>query len=208
MPFVIAINSTFTASIHLAIYDDRLEIWNNGLLTTDLTFDDLKKRHTSHPRNKHIAQVFYLRRYIESWGTGTTRMIALCKEHNLPEPVFTEYSGGFSVTFFFKEGTRQVQSSTPTISTEHLSARRQEIIRIFVDGESDAIAFQTLMAQLKNPPSDRMVRKDLVALRNAGYIRLIGYGRSALWAISSFLKQKTTRTNKEERGTTRNNEEL
>lgn len=194
--------STFTASIHLAIYDNRLEVWNNGLLTTYLTFDDLKKRHTSHPRNKHIAQVFYLRRYIESWGTGTTRMIALCKENNLPEPTFTEYSGGFSVTFFFKEESSQVKASTNLIPIEQLSTRRQEIIRLLE--KSDPISIHTLIAQLNNPPSERMVRKDLVALRNAGYIRLIGYGRSALWAISH---TQIIRNNQEERGTTRNNKE-
>lgn len=191
--------STFTASIHLAIYDDRLEVWNNGLLTTDLTFDDLKKRHTSHPRNKHIAQVFYLRRYIESWGTGTTRMIALCKEHNLPEPTFSEYSGGFSVTFFFKEKATHAQPSTMVMPTELLSVRRQEIIRLLE--KSGPISIHVLIEQLNNPPSERMVRKDLVALRDAGYIRLIGYGRSALWATSSSLKQMITRNNKEQRGT-------
>ena len=198
--------STFTASIYLAIYGNRLEVWNNGLLTTDLTFDDLKKRHTSHPRNKHIAQIFYLRRYIESWGTGTTRMITLCQDQGLPEPQFSEYSSGFSVTFFYKTPNIKTESIKP-MSIKNLNTRRQEIISILE--KQGPISIHILREQLLNPPSERMIRKDLVALRKAGYICLIGYGRSALWGLSSSdSARQETRNNEEQRGTTRNHKGL
>lgn len=193
--------STFSASIHLAIYDDRLEVWNNGVLTTDLTFDDLKKRHTSHPRNKHIAQIFYIRRYIETWGTGTTRMITLCKTQGLPEPVFTEYSSGFSATLFFK-----VLIGNPV--TKSLSARQNELLVLIQN--SGRMSTRTLCESLSNPPSERMVRMDLDVLKKAGYIQLTGFGRSALWVTvphTPSLELGTTRKNQEERGRTRKDEE-
>lgn len=95
--------SVQNAAITLAIFDDRMEIWNNGGLPSSLTVEDLKKKHKSYPRNKKIAWVFYLRRYVETWGTGTTKILALCQKNNVPEPVFEEYSQGLSVTFRFKE---------------------------------------------------------------------------------------------------------
>jgi len=42
---------------------------------------------------------FFLIKFIEQWGTGTLRMIALCREAGLPEPKFAEESGALVVTF-------------------------------------------------------------------------------------------------------------
>ena len=68
----------------LAIFDDRLEIWNSGLLSQKLSFQSLKSSHESVLRNKLIANIFYIRDYIEKWGTGTNKMLALCKDAGLP----------------------------------------------------------------------------------------------------------------------------
>jgi ATP-dependent DNA helicase RecG len=40
----------------------------------------------------------FLIKFIEPWGTGTLRMIAVCREACLPEPEFAEVSGAFVVT--------------------------------------------------------------------------------------------------------------
>ena len=50
-------------------------------------------------RNKLIAQVFYDIGYIEKYGSGTTKIIELCRENNLPLPEFKEVSNGFLVVF-------------------------------------------------------------------------------------------------------------
>ena len=36
---------------------------------------------------------------LEEWGTGTTRIIELCKAQELPEPEFAEQAGSFKVVF-------------------------------------------------------------------------------------------------------------
>ncbi|MDP2363011.1 MAG: putative DNA binding domain-containing protein, partial [Ignavibacteria bacterium] len=56
------------ANVQLRIFDDRLEIWNPGLLPADIAIDDLKKEHSSIPRNHLIADCFYKIKYIEQWG--------------------------------------------------------------------------------------------------------------------------------------------
>src|SRR2546423_522238 len=68
-----------SASISLAIFDDRLELWNNGTLPPQLNIAALRHRHESYPRNKKIAAVFYDQGWVEGWGTGTTRMIGYCR---------------------------------------------------------------------------------------------------------------------------------
>ncbi len=86
-------------TIFLSVYDDRLMIWNPGELPSSLTVDLLKEKHSSQPRNRLIADVFFMAGYIESWGRGIDIMMSACKEYGLPEPVITEEQGGISVSF-------------------------------------------------------------------------------------------------------------
>jgi len=91
-----------TAPIQIKIYDDKIEFWNLGKLMPPLTPDDLRKTHRANHRNPQIATIFYYAGLIESWGSGTIKMINLCKESGLPEPDFINYErgiGAFSVIF-------------------------------------------------------------------------------------------------------------
>ncbi len=89
-----------TAEIQIRIYDDKIWVWNPGKLPPQLTVDDLKKEHSSYPRNPLIANAFYLAGFIERWGSGTKRIVDLCKKQGLPEPEYREEQGGFSVWFY------------------------------------------------------------------------------------------------------------
>jgi ATP-dependent DNA helicase RecG len=171
------------SAINLSIFDDRMEIWNPGMLPSVLSLDDLKKRHKSYPRNKNIAHVFYLRQYVETWGTGTTKMIKLCRDHDIPEPIFDEYSGGFSVTFKFEH-----TEVTEDIEKAQLLTERQKAILNIIKKEK-VIKIDALLDQLSDPPSARMIRKDLNMLRTQGYIQLEGHGKSAQWTIKNHKNQ-------------------
>lgn len=88
-----------SSNVQIRIFDDRLEIWNPGLLPPDIDIKDLKKEHSSIPRNHLIADCFYKIKYIEQWGTGTNRIVRLCKEAGIKEPDFKEATGSFIVSF-------------------------------------------------------------------------------------------------------------
>lgn len=85
--------------IFLRVYDDQLHIWNPGVLPEELSVEKLKVEHSSYPRNKNIANVFFKAGYIESWGRGTNKIINTCLEAGLPEPLIKEEQGGVSVMF-------------------------------------------------------------------------------------------------------------
>lgn len=85
--------------IFLRVYDDRLHLWNPGILPEELTVAELKQEHSSYPRNRNIAGVFFKAGYVEAWGRGTNDIIRACKEAGLPEPVIDENQGGLSVVF-------------------------------------------------------------------------------------------------------------
>ncbi len=91
---------TAPSNVQVEIYDDRVEVWNPGRLLPGITIEDLyKKEHKSIIRNKQIAQIFYDIGYIEKYGSGTTKIIELCKQNGIPQPEFKEVTGGFSVIF-------------------------------------------------------------------------------------------------------------
>ncbi len=89
----------FGPPIQISIYDDKLMIWNPGLLPEELTLEDLKIKHSSYPRNPVIADVFFKAGLIETWGRGTLKIIEACQNAGLPEPKFEILTGGIVVTF-------------------------------------------------------------------------------------------------------------
>lgn len=86
-----------TANVHISVFDDRIEIWNPGKLPPPLTPEDLKKEHKSIPINPSLSNLLFLIKYIERWGTGTNDIVKWCVQYGLPEPIFKEVTGGFTV---------------------------------------------------------------------------------------------------------------
>lgn len=171
--------SNRSSSIALAIYDDRLEIWSYGLLPHELTVEDLKKSHTSHPRNQLIADIFFKRKLVEKWGTGTTKMIDLCEERHLPLPEFTEYSGGVSVTFKFKEPIRTV-TALPIVY-ENLTPRQTQIISILI--KQGSLTSYEIISELKEPIPERTLRFELNRLKELNIVDKQGKTKATRWFV-------------------------
>ena len=89
-------------TIYLAIYDDRVEIKNPGKFPSDFNLARLYSPPIQHsePRNEKIARVLYLRKSIETWGRGLTRIANECVRVGLPAPEVKEEYG--CVTTIFK----------------------------------------------------------------------------------------------------------
>lgn len=85
------------APIRVAIFDDRLEIENPGLLPFGITLDELP-RGVSKLRNRVIGRVFHEIGLAEQWGSGAQRMIAACREAGLGSPVWEEIGTRLRVT--------------------------------------------------------------------------------------------------------------
>jgi ATP-dependent DNA helicase RecG len=160
-----------TAPIYLAIYNDRLELWNNAVLAKQIEIKKFKELKHSYLHNKKIANVFYKRGLIEAWGSGINKMIELCKKDDLPEPEFQERFGTFGVTFKFKKPIISFAAQY-SVYKVRLSVRQENILAII--RAAGAVSVQHIMAKLSNPPSLRMVRKDLNYLKLNRLIELKG----------------------------------
>ncbi len=108
------------APIRIAIFDNRIEIENPGLLPFGLTIDDLTLG-VSKLRNRVIGRVFHSVGLIEQWGSGVQRMIGACREAGLAPPLFEEIALRFRVTIFTARTRKVALESTDALIIEALS---------------------------------------------------------------------------------------
>ncbi len=87
------------AGAKVAIFDDRIEITNPGLLPFGLTLEAALAG-VSRLRNRVIGRVFRELGLIEQWGSGLGRIASSCRNAGLAEPRFEELGAHFRVTLF------------------------------------------------------------------------------------------------------------
>ena len=168
-------------SISLAIFDDRLEIWNMGELSKPLSFDDLKIEHDSILRNEKIAHVFYVRKFIEKWGSGTTRIIKLCKEAGVPEPKYYQHTGGFCISFGFRESDlKKYENKKIFTHSKELTKRQSEIISI-LKSHSKGLAVSDILNLLDKKISLATLKRELGKMKEMNIVITEGKGRSSYW---------------------------
>ena len=148
------------APIRIAIFDDRIEIENPGLLPFGLTVEDLTLG-VSKLRNRVIGRVFHAVGLIEQWGSGVQRMVAACRETGLAPPRFEEVAIRFRVTIFTKRtGVPSLEATDEAIMDALSNADGRATSQI-----ADAIGL-----------TPRATRKRLARLVEHGLVREIGTG--------------------------------
>jgi ATP-dependent DNA helicase RecG len=101
-----------TTDIQIKIFEDALQVWSPGFLPFNVTVEDLfNPEHTSKPRNKLIAQMFYDMGLIERYGSGIHRILEACQGADLPQPLFENFSGGFRIKFMMAEQTIKTKNT-------------------------------------------------------------------------------------------------
>ena len=88
-------------TISIAVYDDRVEIANPGILPPKITPENIKESHESFPYNRNMAQALYRSTFLESWGSGIHRIIEACREQCVEEPTW-RWDGAFVYVTFMR----------------------------------------------------------------------------------------------------------
>lgn len=162
-----------TAEIQIKVYDDEIWMWNPGELPEELSIEDLKKEHSSYPRNPLIANAFYLAGFIERWGSGTKRIVDLCKEQNLPEPDYKEEQGGFSV-WFYKDIYREENLRKVGLNERQIKA----VMYVKEKGRITNREYRQLTGL-----SDEGARRDLNDIVKKKVFKMKGKGRSISYVL-------------------------
>lgn len=147
--------------IRVAVFDDRVEIENPGLLPFGMTIEEMQQG-VSKLRNRVIGRVFHELGLIEQWGSGVRRMTQACEDMGLPAPVFEEFGTCFRVTL---SGVQRSKRSERT----GMACR---VLDLLANGESRSTA---AIAKTLGVTS-RTVRTHLKRLVDDGRVVEIGKG--------------------------------
>lgn len=175
------------APIQMRVWDDYVEIWNEGELPIGYTPDTLLKKHSSRPRNKNIANAFFKAGFIESWGRGYEKIREGFEKAGLPIPIIESADGGVRVTFKRNNPVHEQDFlDTDTKSREDGREKsreksREKIIRI-LSSTPNATA-SDLAEQLGI--SVKGVEKQIGILKKQGIIRRVGPDKGGHWEVIS-----------------------
>lgn len=168
------------APIRIAIFDDRIEIENPGLLVGGMTMGDIREG-VSKLRNRVIGRVFKELNLIEQWGSGFQRMAASCRDCSLPDPALEEVAFRFRVTFSLHRVAVQPQG-------DYTDRKIVELIR--ATEASGGASTQYLSQEVGISP--RTMREHLSRLIKAG--RIVAIGKSAYDPQKRYLPAKESKT--------------
>lgn len=168
--------------LQISIFSDRTEIANYGGLPNGIKIADLKKEHSSILPNPDIAQIGFLRKYIEMLGSGTLRMISDCKKGGFRIPVWSDKDNVTTVMF---PGLTAVPKSSEGVN----EGVNEGVKRKNFEDESEGVnsEINTLYEAIKRTPglkvpalaevmgkgvstTERYIKK----LKDANYISFVG----------------------------------
>ena len=159
------------------VFDERIEIYNPGRLSTGLTIEKLLSgEYRSTLRNRKIADMFKEIGLVEKYGSGIGRIIQGFKDYGLPEPKFQEISDGFMVTVYAASAGQVVQDETTQKSSVKSSVKILEAIQ-----QNNSVTAAELSQQLGL--TLRAVEKNLAKLKQEGVLKRIGPDKGGYWEI-------------------------
>lgn len=190
---------TDNGSVQVMLFQDRLEVWNPGLLPYGLTIPQLEEPHKSQPHNPLIAEPMFLKGYIEKAGTGTEDIITKCVNYGLGRPVFRQDSY-FKVTIWRKQVGQK--SSEVDQKTDEVGQKTDEVIekipqvtqkRTEVDHKIEQLSQKA--HQLSQKMSQKTFESILYAINNDAYVSiktmelLANCGKTTVKRYLSFLTE-------------------
>ena len=81
----------------IRVFDDRITFWNQGSLPAGITPESIFQPHDSQPRNRLIANAFYMAGFVEAWGRGYELITEAFTKEGLEVPTIEEEFGGVRV---------------------------------------------------------------------------------------------------------------
>ena len=181
-------------AIQMRIYDHSIELWNYGLLPKELTPADLMKKHSSYPRNQHIANVFFKAGFIESWGRGYKKIQEEFERAKLPLPIVEETGGGIlavirrkTVDDIIEERDGKFDANVGILSRTNVGdlskmilTKRQRVIVSII--KADPFVTGKTMSEMLSV-TQRTIERDLAALQKANIICHEGKANAGIWIV-------------------------
>ncbi len=164
--------------IFVAIYDDRLEIQNPGIMMPGMIIEQFKAG-VSRVRNPVIAKTLGQLELIEEWGSGYKRIKDACEDGGYPIPKWEEFGSALRATFYphpevakasqlgAKPGTQLAPSWHPVAEQLGLDDEMLQLIKFC----SKPRPFQEMLKHLGWLDRTKFRRRYITPLLDKGMIR-------------------------------------
>lgn len=176
-------------AIQMKVWNDRIELWNDGPLLEGYTIETLLGDHSSKQRNKNIANAFYMAGFIETWGRGIDKIRNGLKDVHLPEPSFKEHCGGLLVTIprsrVFSDLIKGDSQNDPQNDTQKLTSRQVAILAMV--GQDIYVTASTMSKMLNASLST--IRREIRTLNKLGFLQYAGSSKDGHWEVLKEVHQ-------------------
>ena len=159
------------------VYDDHIEVWNEGELPEGYTEEILMGRHSSKPRNRNIANTMFKAGFIDTCGRGYKKIRDGFEAAGIPLLKVQNFCGGVQVTVertkfmqIMNVGNdvgKNVGNDVGNMSDVQLTDRQKKICKLIK--EYPQISAKGLSEVLS--VVSRTIERDLSELQKDGIIR-------------------------------------
>lgn len=170
--------------IQMHVYNDQIEIWNEGILPEGYDENVLYGKHSSKPRNRNIADTMFKAGFIDTWGRGYKKIREGFETAGMPTPKVQNFCGGVQVTI---ERTRFVQmtvssengGSGGSLAVVQLSERQKRISEIINSNSKVTVEQMAVVLAV----AKRTLERDLAAMQKMGVLVREGNTSAGHWII-------------------------
>ena len=186
----------------IRVFDDRITFWNQGPLPAGITPESIFQPHDSQPRNRLIANAFYMAGFVEAWGRGYELITEAFTKEGLEVPTIEEEFGGVRVIvkreiFYGIQHGGRVDPKTGRLikagdtkdfidyDTKKLTERQRLIYELLPfgitkdDTKNEPITTARLARQFGK--SSSTIKRDMKALQDLGLVTHIGPSNGGYW---------------------------
>lgn len=186
----------------MRVFDDRITFWNLGALPKGYTPETLFQPHDSLPRNRLIANAFYMAGFIEAWGRGFEIITDAFKGEDLEVPSLVEEFGGVRVIikreiFYAIQHGGRIDPKTGRLAKDYdtknvtdnviddglgkLTERQRIIVNLLPFGDAADVTETTFTLAQKTGVSRRTIARDMDVLKEKGFVVRIGADNGGYW---------------------------
>ena len=183
----------YNLTIGLAIYDDRIEIENPGMMPPQIDMEHIEQAHYSSPHNPRMANVLYQTGYIENWGSGIQRIIATCQKYDVALPTWQQMPGNVVVVTFARNTAQTELNDNNNFGKDfgkdfgkELTDRQRIILKMLAeDGSLSAKSLSEKMSEKMSEKkmSDRTIERYIKKLQELGYLHREGGRKEGRWVV-------------------------
>ena len=186
----------------MRVFDDRITFWNLGTLPKGYTPETLFQPHDSQPRNRLIANAFYMAGFIEAWGRGFEIITDAFKREDLEVPTLVEEFGGVRVIikreiFYAIQHGGRIDPKTGRLvkgadtkadtnnDTKKITERQRVIYSMLPigvtedDTKKEALSSKSIAAKLKVSVST--IKRDMKVLQKLRLVEHVGPSNGGYW---------------------------